>query len=298
MVERISILLKSLVKSKKCMNGNEFSICSARATSLIDKIGLENVDKVVKLKVTGVVNDMDLMFISKMENLEELDMSGCIFGDNIRVSKKTVKSASEFLRGKARLKKLFTPGFLSYIPMNALEGCVNLKTVVLSDKIERISSFAFSGTGIEELVIPKSVEIIESEAFYNCRNLRRVIVEDSNEYISWKGQQFVDCPVFEELYIGRNSHYDFAPIVEENIKVLYLGKEVSSYNVCAKGIESMVFLMDTPPAVNATLHSGCRLFVGKKGFKFFWVHQQWGRFPINEIDSELEAKCRSILTSF
>lgn len=297
MVERINILLKSLVRSKKCINGNEFSICSMKATSLIDKIGVENVDKVVKLKVAGVVNDVDLMFISKMENLEDLDMSGCIFGDNISVSRKTVKSASEFLRGKTSLKRLVMPGFLSYIPMNALEGCVNLKSAVLSEKIERISSFAFSGTGIEEIVIPKSVKVIDIDAFSNCANLKRVIVEDSNEYISWKGTQFVNCPAFEELYIGRNSHYDFAPIVEENIRVLYLGKGVSSYNVCAKGIESIVLLMETPPSVNATLHNGCSIFVGKKGFKFFWTHPQWGKLTVKVMDSGLEAKCKDIMDS-
>lgn len=274
----------SLIGKRTSVNNGECVIFSMKGGTLTDKIDIESVTEITRLVIVGMVNMTDLMFISKLDNLEILDMGKCRLENKNYESPKLLDIISGLLKRKKNLKELVTPGFLSSIPSYLFKDCSNIRTVIISPNVKSINSFAFDNCQIEEIVIPKSIKKIESEAFCNCHNLKKVIVEDSVEYISWNGKQFKNCHNIEEFYVGRNSHYESAPIVETDIKILYLGKLIKSYNVCAINIESIVLMMKNPPIVNATLHNGCKLYVEKNFYKYFWVNPMWGKMELEALD--------------
>lgn len=284
-VNVLRLLSRLYVIGKKTrINNGECVVYSFKGGTLTKRIDIECVAGIRKLVIVGMVNVTDLMFISKLENLEILDMGKCRLEKRNYDSPKLPDIISGLLKKKKKLKEFVTPGFMSVIPSFLFRDCESMRTAVISPNVKSIHSFAFANSGIEEIVIPKSIQKIESEAFCNCHNLKKVVVEDSNEYISWKGKQFMNCPNIEEFYVGRNSRYETAPIVEANIKTLYLGKQIKSFNVCARKIESIVFRMKNPPAVNATLHKECKLYVEKDCYKHFWVNPVFGKQEINVLD--------------
>lgn len=274
----------SVIGKKTRINNEECVVYSFKGGTLTDRIDIECAEEIRELVIVGTVNLTDLMFISKLKNLEILDMEHSTLDVMNYDSLKLKNAIAGLLKDKKKLKEFVTPGFMSEIPAYMFRDCENLRTAVISPNVKDIDSFAFANSGIEEIVIPKSIQKIESEAFCDCHNLKKVIVEDSHEYISWKGKQFINCPNIEEFYVGRNSRYESAPIVETDIKTLYLGKQIKSYNVCAKKIESIVFRMKNPPTVNATLHKGCKLYVEKDYYKYFWVNPVFGKQEIHVIE--------------
>ena len=66
------------------------------------------------------------------------------------------------------------------IRQNAFSGCLDIKSVTISEGIESIEAFAFgSCTNLIEITIPKSLTSIGQSAFYNCSGLTRVIIPES-----------------------------------------------------------------------------------------------------------------------
>ena len=55
--------------------------------------------------------------------------------------------------------------------------------VELSESLETIGKFAFSGTGLKEIRIPKNVKKIPYMCFSGCLNLSNVVLENGIEYI-------------------------------------------------------------------------------------------------------------------
>lgn len=78
-----------------------------------------------------------------------------------------------------------------YIGNKAFLGCENLESILLSDSLESIGSYAFSGSGIKEFRLPKNVRTIPKYCFSGCSYLEKIILHENvtaiNEYA------FKDC---------------------------------------------------------------------------------------------------------
>lgn len=286
MKEAISNLMNrlSVIGKKTKVKNGECVVYSLKGGTLTDQINIECLNSISILIIKGMVNVTDLMFISKMKNLEFLDMGKCRLENKNYGPLELMNIISELVKGKKNLKEFVFPEFFSCIPSHLFEGCENLKRIIISPKVNSINSYAFTNCGIEEIVIPYSVKKIEIEAFSNCRNLKKVIVEDSDKYITWKGAQFKGCPNIEDFYLGRNSRHETDLIVEANIKTLYLGKFIKNLNVCAQNIESIVCMAQNPPNVNTTLNKECKLYVNKNIYKYYWIHPVWGKMKIGILE--------------
>ena len=61
---------------------------------------------------------------------------------------------------------------VNFIDMFAFKGCINLKTVIFSDKLNMIEAYAFKGCiNLKSIVIPDSVHYINMGAFEGCTKL-------------------------------------------------------------------------------------------------------------------------------
>ena len=99
---------------------------------------------IVLLKITGEINDVDMVRIRDMSNLISLDISGTN---------------------------------LTEVPAGTFQKLKNLKKVILPNTLTSIGQNAFKESGLQAIEIPASVEAIESGAFCDCTALTNVTFE-------------------------------------------------------------------------------------------------------------------------
>ena len=99
---------------------------------------------IVLLKITGEINDVDMLEIRRMTNLINLDISGTN---------------------------------LTELPASTFQQLKNLKKVILPNTLTSIGENAFKESGLQAIEIPASVEAIESGAFCDCTALTNVTFE-------------------------------------------------------------------------------------------------------------------------
>lgn len=273
-------------------------ISNADGGSLLDAVGMENVDNIYNLKISGEVNGTDILAIRKMLNLRILDLEdanivdgGLSYYENYTTSANVI--GAYFFHDKANLSK-----------------------VVLPKTITAIGSYAFLGmTNLAYISIPQSVTEVGSNVFYGCNNLEIVILEDGDYTMRFDDEiVFYNCPI-RYLHLGRNtriSYYsqtlsfkglkslrtvtvgnDVTEIGSDAFRNCYgltevsIGEKVSKIGSDAfagcSSIVSVTSLNTTPPEItsttfdeiteeNATLHvpEGCKAI--------YWLHPYWEKF--------------------
>jgi len=146
------------------------------------------------LKITGVLNDVDFLFIYRMmPNLKNLDIAEV----NI-----TALPTQAFYQSK-NVEHLILPNTLTTIGKEMFYQS-NLETVIIPVNVETIELSAFSGCrALTSIEIPASVETIEATAFQGCSKLTTVTFEKSSKLKTigggyyddkWCGA-FSDCPI-------------------------------------------------------------------------------------------------------
>ena len=97
------------------------------------------------LKITGVLNDVDFLFIYRMmPNLKDLDISEV----NITT-----------------------------LPTKAFDESTNVENLILPNTLTTIGSNMFSKSALKSVIIPNGVTTIESYAFFECSSLATVTFE-------------------------------------------------------------------------------------------------------------------------
>ncbi|UEA88135.1 leucine-rich repeat protein [Alistipes senegalensis] len=124
------------------------------------------------LKITGVLNDVDFLFIYRMmPNLKDLDISEV----NI-----TALPTQAFYNSK-NVENLILPNTLTTIGEQMFYQS-KLKTVVIPASVETIEEFAFTNcTALTSIEIPASVETIGAAAFKECYKLTTVTFEKGSQ---------------------------------------------------------------------------------------------------------------------
>lgn len=152
------------------------------ATSgVLQEIGLDSVNYVTELKVTGSINSYDMIvFRDKMINLHTLDLSTA-----------TVEaSATPYIGSCSTSANDLGP--------SAFEGFARFGVIKLPKNLEKISTNAFSGcVGLVSIEIPQTVKSIGADAFYNCRQLTDVVIPDYVQKIESRAFQY--CQALDTL---------------------------------------------------------------------------------------------------
>lgn len=168
--------------------------------TLIDLVGVNNVENVKELVVSGDLNGTDILAIRKMINLAVLDMSnsnivsgGVSYYENYTTSEN--KIGDYFFKEKISLVSIFLPKNITDIGRNAFAGCFNLEgNIIIPNSVITIDRYAFFNckglTGI--LTIPNSVKYINDYAFAGCDNITELSIGD--------GCDIIYASAFQECY--------------------------------------------------------------------------------------------------
>ena len=218
----------------------EYDISLMNAGTLLDQIGIENIEKVYGLKVSGDLNGTDILTIRKMTNLRRLDMEnanivngGLSYYEDYITSQNTV--GTYFFREKTNLEKIVLPKTVENIEDYSFSGCTALTTVYIGENVTQIRDHVFSG----------------------CTALRNLRIEDGTKTLSLSTSSsstpFYNCPL-DTVYLGRNIDYGYrsdyrtyynSPFKNKTTLVsLTIGKQVTSIGYEAfKGCRGMTSVM-------------------------------------------------------
>lgn len=183
-------------------------------SDLLDKVGKNNSNSVVSLKVKGSINSYDIMVIrNKMDNLHYLDLSDANIVENdyeyyTGCSTKNDTIGRNAFRDLSKLITVSLPNSVTVIQSGALSNCTKLKSVVLPEKLVSIqgdwNDGAFANNSSLTDVKFKACENIENHTFASCNALNHITLPSDLKTI---GQY-----AFSRCY---NLHsVDFPPLLE------------------------------------------------------------------------------------
>ena len=279
--------------------------------TLINSIGMSNIENVRELVVSGYLNSVDILTIRRMTNLVVLDMEnariingGASYYQSYTTSED--KIGAYFFFDKTKLAIVALPDNVSEIGDNTFDGCISLRYIV----------------------IPPSVASISDNSFRNCTALERVTVENSDKSISISSNSFTNCTL-RSLYLGREMKladiFNASPFRSKStLRTLILGDEVTFvetddfYNCTSlisltlgrkinniansafadcRGLRELNSKSPVPPEAfantfqnvpkgsNAASEERCILYVPLDGTLLYWLHPPWKDFfDIREKD--------------
>lgn len=140
-----------------------------------------------KYKSDNYIRNIDLCNVSIIGNSAFFNCESASF--DITESIGVLKDCAFFncqLLERIDLSKIET------IPNHAFVRCENLKEVILSSRLKRVSTGSFiSCKSLKTISIPSTVTYISEDAFYDCTALSEIIVaEDNKDYCSIDGVLF------------------------------------------------------------------------------------------------------------
>ncbi len=168
------------------------------------------------LKITGVLNDVDFLFIYRMmPNLKDLDISEVNItalptqafynSKNVKnlILPNTLATIGEEMFYQSKLKTVVIPANVTTIGGSAFKNCSSLATVTFEQgsQLKTIAGGYFSGgssyygafsncTALTSIEIPASVETIEATAFKGCSKLATVTFEEGSQLKTIAGGYF------------------------------------------------------------------------------------------------------------
>lgn len=183
-------------------------------SDLLNKVGKNNSNSVVSLKVKGSINSYDIMVIrNKMDNLHYLDLSDVNVVENsyeyyTGCSTKNDTIGRNAFRELSKLVTISLPNSVKAIESGALYSCTKLKSVVLPEKLQSIEdswdSGAFANCNSLTDVKFKACNFIGSYAFSNCYALNHVTLPPDLKTIDQYA--FAGCSSLHSV--------DFPPLLE------------------------------------------------------------------------------------
>lgn len=159
---------------------------------------LEAYDKgnIVKMKVSGVLNDVDFIDIcNEMPALRYLDIS------DVKIDALPKESFKE----STNVTTIILPKTLKSIPESCFAGSKISGGLVIPTSCKTIGEGAFSGTSLKSIIIPASCEEIGIKAFSYCRSLESVAFESGSWLKIINGDEFYgtfnDCTALKSITI-------------------------------------------------------------------------------------------------
>ena len=178
-----------------------------KAGTLPDKISEVDMYKIKSLKLSGVLNGTDILFLRKMMGvsekgaatggqLEYLDISDTkiveggdgyyISGGGFSYHTSYDKIGMYMFLGVRALKTILLPNGVTSIGGDVFSGCTSLTTINIPDGVTSIGASAFSGcTSLTTISIPDGVTSIGDYAFNGCTSLTTISIPGS---VTWIGK--------------------------------------------------------------------------------------------------------------
>ena len=187
--------------------------------TLLDQIGIENIDETHSIKISGEINGTDILVIRKMKNLKMLDLKdativngGTSYYQDFITSENTI--GDYFFMEKDNFIRILLPQNIETIKSHAFASCKNLKSIIIPSSIKNISqngtfyncnslesvtflspieinSWFSSNQSIKTVFIGDSVTSIGEDAFSGCSSLASVTI--GNSVTSIGNRAFRDC---------------------------------------------------------------------------------------------------------
>lgn len=107
------------------------------------------------------------------------------------------------------LQSVILPPTITKIHKNAFCSCKKLTSIRFSNKLQIISDFAFSNTGIKNITIPSSVCYVGNNAFSFCEKLENVdfLPQEKKEEIVVDNACFMECVSLKKITLPSNLEY-------------------------------------------------------------------------------------------
>ncbi len=200
------------------------TVALKKAGELFNTLGLQNIQSIETLILSGDINGTDVMTINRMPLLRNLDLrdanivaGGETYRDDLQTADDVV--GSYFFYSTGMLENVMLPRSATEIAANAFLNNDSLVNVLIGENVERIAYNAFGGcVKLAAINIPASVTEIGYNPFDGCKSLVSVRFEDSNIplsiglYYDYSDNEpmFADSRL-ESAYIGRNiaGSYDY-----------------------------------------------------------------------------------------
>ena len=177
--------------------------------SILSQYKMDEVDA-ISLKISGVLNDIDFIYIRDIANLKTLNLSDVNItqlpnrafykSNNVEniILPNTLTSIGESMFFNSKLKTVFIPKNVETISKGAFFKCAGLVTVTFEngshlkiidgDIYHQDGSYIYSKygafgncTSLTSIVIPASVESIKTPAFMGCSQLTTVTFEKGSQ---------------------------------------------------------------------------------------------------------------------
>ncbi len=131
--------------------------------------------EIVELKLSGTLNNTDIITIQKMKGLKILDV------ENVSFTKEDYQSyyQSHMFSGLTSLEKVIWSKNMTLVPYGTFYGCEKLKEIEFKNSIIEIQADAFSNCGFESFEIPATVNSL-GNPFAGCRSLQDLTVSPGN----------------------------------------------------------------------------------------------------------------------
>ena len=172
------------------------------------------------LKITGVLNDVDFLFIYRMmPNLKNLDIAEVnitalpiqAFYKSTNVENlilpNTLITIGEEMFYQSKLKTVVIPANATTIGNSAFEQCASLISIDIPANVETIGTAVFHCcSSLTSIEIPASVETIKASAFKGCSSLATVTFENGSQLKTIEGGYpssgtFADCTALTSIEI-------------------------------------------------------------------------------------------------
>ena len=172
------------------------------------------------LKITGVLNDVDFLFIYRMmPNLKNLDIAEVnitalpiqAFYKSTNVENlilpNTLITIGEEMFYQSKLKTVVIPANATTIGNSAFEQCASLISIDIPANVETIGTAVFAlCSSLTSIEIPASVETIKASAFKGCSSLATVTFENGSQLKTIEGGYpssgtFADCTALTSIEI-------------------------------------------------------------------------------------------------
>lgn len=196
-----TIMTAISVSGKEGFDGSTITV--ATPGTLADLLADYDKTTITELTVVGNLNSQDIDTLNGLPNLSVLDME--------QVNLEELLSQAFRYNGSLTLVKL--PQSLKVIGYGAFWMCQNLKKIIWSENIEKISNQAFyccenlSG----DLILPDHIVSIGSGAFYQCNNLNgNLVLPMSVETIG--SSAFYNYGGWTAIYVKKTT----PPIIEDS----------------------------------------------------------------------------------
>ena len=180
--------------------------------NLSDQITDENILKITRLALNGIISgeDWNILFeMATMGSLEVLDMSNAKINGVEGIDRWNDNEIPEYIfSGSKNLKEVFLPKNLRTIGEEAFSNCKKLTTVHFPDKIDSIATRAFYKSGLSgEFNVPKQLRVVGKQAFGSTKFNKVVIhsdvlaAKDNIVYTLYGNSVFADCDELTEVIV-------------------------------------------------------------------------------------------------